>query len=115
MHYSRLLFFLSNLILVTDGTAAAQPVSATIDATRTGSPITKYPEKHNRIVKAMKQVDPSIKVIASGATPEEMSCTYIESRQLGRALSWVLQPHGREFAVSDTGQSHPAAFQHQLV
>ena len=41
MHYNRLLFFLSNLILVTAGTAAAQPVSATIDATRTGSPITR--------------------------------------------------------------------------
>jgi alpha-N-arabinofuranosidase len=44
--------------------------------------ITQYPEKHNRIVKAMKKVDPSIKVIASGATPEEMSWTYIENRQL---------------------------------
>ena len=45
--------------------------------------IIQYPEKHNRIVKAMKKVDPSIKVIASGATPEEMSWTYIENRQLG--------------------------------
>jgi alpha-N-arabinofuranosidase len=45
--------------------------------------ITQYPEKHNRIVKAMKKVDPSIKVIASGATPEEISWTYIENRQLG--------------------------------
>jgi alpha-N-arabinofuranosidase len=45
--------------------------------------VTQYPEKHNLIVKAMKKVDPSIKVIASGATPEEMSWTYIENRQLG--------------------------------
>ncbi|NLT65027.1 MAG: alpha-N-arabinofuranosidase [Acidobacteria bacterium] len=44
--------------------------------------ITQYPEKHNRIVKAMKKVDPSIKVIASSATPEEVSWTYIENRQL---------------------------------
>jgi alpha-N-arabinofuranosidase len=44
--------------------------------------VTQYPEKHNRIVKAMKQIDPTIKVIASGATPEEMSWTYIENRQL---------------------------------
>lgn len=44
--------------------------------------ISQYPEKHNRIVKAMKKVDPTIKVIASGATPEEMSWTYVENRQL---------------------------------
>jgi alpha-L-arabinofuranosidase len=44
--------------------------------------VTQYPEKHNRIVKAMKQIDPTIRVIASGATPEEMSWTYIENRQL---------------------------------
>jgi alpha-N-arabinofuranosidase len=45
--------------------------------------VTQYPEKHNRIVKAMWKIDPTIKVIASGATPEEMSWTYIENRQLG--------------------------------
>jgi alpha-L-arabinofuranosidase len=45
--------------------------------------VTQYPEKHNRIVKAMRDIDPTIKVIASGATPEEMSWTYIENRQLG--------------------------------
>jgi alpha-N-arabinofuranosidase len=44
--------------------------------------ISQYPEKHNRIVRAMKKVDPTIKVIASGATPEEISWTYIENRQL---------------------------------
>jgi alpha-L-arabinofuranosidase len=44
--------------------------------------VTQYPEKHNRIVKAMKKLDPTIKVIASSATPEEMSWTYIENRQL---------------------------------
>ncbi len=41
MHYTRLVFFLSQAILVTAGMAAAQPVAATIDATRTGQPITR--------------------------------------------------------------------------
>jgi alpha-L-arabinofuranosidase len=45
--------------------------------------VTQYPEKHNLFVKAMRKVDPSIKVIASSATPEELSWTYIENRQLG--------------------------------
>ena len=45
--------------------------------------VTQYPEKHNQLVTAMRQVDPSIKVIASSATPEELSWTYIENRQLG--------------------------------
>jgi alpha-N-arabinofuranosidase len=45
--------------------------------------VTQYPEKHNLIVKAMRKVDPAIKVIASSATPEELSWTYIENRQLG--------------------------------
>ena len=45
--------------------------------------LTQYPEKHNLVVKAMKKVDPAIKVVASSATPEELSWTYIENRQLG--------------------------------
>lgn len=45
--------------------------------------VTQYPEKHNQFVRAMRKVDPSIKVIASSATPEELSWTYIENRQLG--------------------------------
>jgi alpha-N-arabinofuranosidase len=45
--------------------------------------ITQYPDKHNLVVKAMRKVDPTIKVIASSATPEELSWTYIENRQLG--------------------------------
>jgi len=45
--------------------------------------VTQYPEKHNLIVKAMRKVDPTVKVIASSATPEELSWTYIENRQLG--------------------------------
>jgi alpha-N-arabinofuranosidase len=44
--------------------------------------VTQYPEKHNLIVKAMRAVDPKVKVIASSATPEELSWTYIENRQL---------------------------------
>ena len=45
--------------------------------------VIQYPEKHNLVVKAMKKVDPTIKVVASSATPEELSWTYIENRQLG--------------------------------
>lgn len=43
--------------------------------------IRQYPDKHNLMVKAMRKVDPTIKVIASGATPEEASWCYIENRQ----------------------------------
>ncbi len=42
----------------------------------------QYVEKHNLVVKAMKKVDRTIKVIASSATPEEASWCYIENRQL---------------------------------
>ena len=45
--------------------------------------ITQYAEKHNLMVQAMRKVDPTIEVIASGATPEEASWCYIENRQLG--------------------------------
>ena len=45
--------------------------------------ITQYAEKHNLMVEAMRKVDPTIEVIASGATPEEASWCYIENRQLG--------------------------------
>ncbi|WP_321470098.1 alpha-N-arabinofuranosidase [uncultured Paludibaculum sp.] len=45
--------------------------------------VTQYPDKHNLFVRAMRKVDPTIKVIASSATPEELSWTYIENRQLG--------------------------------
>jgi alpha-N-arabinofuranosidase len=43
--------------------------------------IRQYPDKHNLMVRAMRVVDPSIKVIASGATPEEASWCYVENRQ----------------------------------
>jgi alpha-L-arabinofuranosidase len=45
--------------------------------------ITQYPEKHNLIVKAMRKADPTVKIIASGATPEETSWCYVETRQFG--------------------------------
>ena len=45
--------------------------------------IRQYAEKHNLMVVAMRKVDPTIKVIASGATPEEASWCYIENRQFG--------------------------------
>src|ERR1017187_5058809 len=38
----------------------------------------QYVEKHNLVVKAMRKVDPAIKVIASSATPEETSWCYID-------------------------------------
>jgi alpha-N-arabinofuranosidase len=44
-------------------------------------PIAQYAEKHNLMVTAMRKVDPTIEVIASGATPEEASWCYIENRQ----------------------------------
>jgi len=57
-----------------------------------------YAEKHNLIVRAMKKVDPTIKFIASGATPEEMSWTYIENRQFstfpGREVVSDRVPYG---------------------
>jgi alpha-L-arabinofuranosidase len=60
--------------------------------------VTQYPEKHNLIVKAMRAVDPKVKVIASSATPEELSWTYIENRQLatfsGRAEEKDRVPFG---------------------
>jgi len=37
--------------------------------------LSDYTKKHNMFVDAMKAVDPSIKIIASGATPAEMSST----------------------------------------
>lgn len=43
--------------------------------------IRQYPAKHNLVVEAMRKADPSIEVIASGATPEEASWCYIENRQ----------------------------------
>src|SRR5664279_2072157 len=43
----------------------------------------QYVEKHNLVVKAMRTVDPAIKVIASSATPEETSWCYIENLQFG--------------------------------
>jgi alpha-N-arabinofuranosidase len=43
--------------------------------------IRQYAEKHNLFVKAMRTVDPTIEVIASGATPEEASWCYVENRQ----------------------------------
>jgi alpha-N-arabinofuranosidase len=43
----------------------------------------QYVEKHNLVVKAMRKVDPAIKVIASSATPEETSWCYIENLQFG--------------------------------
>ena len=45
--------------------------------------ITQYPEKHNLIVKAMRKADPTVKIISSGATPEESGWCYIETRQFG--------------------------------
>jgi len=43
--------------------------------------ITQYPDKHNLVVRAKRKVDPTIKVIASSATPEETTWCYIENRQ----------------------------------
>jgi alpha-N-arabinofuranosidase len=41
----------------------------------------QYAEKHVRIVKAMKKVDPTIKVTSAGATPSELSMMTQENKQ----------------------------------
>src|SRR6266702_2750655 len=41
MHSAKQWFLILTLVTVLTGTSAAQPVSVTIDATRTGQPITK--------------------------------------------------------------------------
>jgi hypothetical protein len=89
MHYTRLFFFLSQVILVIAGTAAAQPVAATIDATRTGPPIAR--------------------LIFGGFM--EPATTGVWAERFRRSSSHT----GRKLTVSGSRQSHAAARQHQRL
>ena len=48
----------------------------------------QYAEKHGRIVKAMKKVDPTIKVTSAGATPSELSMMTQENKQFIPNPNW---------------------------
>ncbi len=51
-------------------------------------PANQYAEKHGRIVKAMKKVDPTIKVTSAGATPSELSMMTQENKQFIPNPNW---------------------------
>lgn len=53
----------------------------------------QYSEKHNRIVKAMKKVDPTIKVTSAGATPAELSMMTQENKQFIPNFWWPPFPN----------------------
>jgi alpha-L-arabinofuranosidase len=50
-------------------------------------PLAQYEIKHNLFAKAMRRVDPSIKLIASGAMPDEMTVTLQNKRITGKVLT----------------------------
>ncbi|HEY4077969.1 MAG TPA: hypothetical protein VGM26_13650 [Rhizomicrobium sp.] len=49
--------------------------------------VTQYSYKHNRFAKAMRKADPSIVLIASGAMPDEMTCTSNARRETGKVIA----------------------------
>ncbi len=49
-------------------------------------PLEQYVIKHNLFAKAMRKVDPSITLLATGATPEEMTIYGISRRLTGKAI-----------------------------
>jgi alpha-N-arabinofuranosidase len=53
----------------------------------------QYAEKHVRIVKAMKKVDPTIKVTSAGATPSELSMMTQENKQFIPNFWWPPFPN----------------------
>jgi alpha-N-arabinofuranosidase len=53
----------------------------------------QYAEKHGRIVKAMKKVDPTIKVTSAGATPAELSMMTQENKQFIPNPFWPAFPN----------------------
>jgi alpha-N-arabinofuranosidase len=50
-------------------------------------PLQQYEIKHNSFAKAMRQVDPTIKLIGSGAMPDEMTVTLQNKRITGKVLT----------------------------
>lgn len=53
----------------------------------------QYSEKHNRIVRAMRKVDPTIKVTSCGATPGELSMMTQENKQFIPNFWWPPFPN----------------------
>ena len=53
----------------------------------------QYAEKHDRIVKAMKKVDPTILVTSAGATPAELSMMTQENKQFIPNFFWPPFPN----------------------
>lgn len=49
--------------------------------------VTQYSYKHNRFAKAMRKADPGIVLIASGAMPDEMTCTSNARRETGKVIA----------------------------
>jgi alpha-N-arabinofuranosidase len=55
-------------------------------------PLNQYEIKHNLFAAAMRRADPSIRLIASGAMPDEMTVTLQGKRINGNVLTKVLSP-----------------------
>ena len=75
--------------------------------------INQYWVKHNMIVQAMKQVDPAIKVIASGASIEEVSWCAIEEEQFARRAKLSVKlpiEYGSDLDFSGAMLAHSADY-----
>ncbi|HEX3357995.1 MAG TPA: hypothetical protein VHS31_13570 [Tepidisphaeraceae bacterium] len=55
-------------------------------------PLNQYEIKHNLFAEAMRRVDPTIRLIASGAMPDEMTVTLQGKRIDGKVLTEILSP-----------------------
>jgi alpha-N-arabinofuranosidase len=64
--------------------------------------LNQYCEKHNRIVKAMKRVDPTIKVTSAGATPAEISMMTQENKQFIPNFWWPPFPNDLPYKFEGT-------------
>ena len=64
--------------------------------------LNQYCEKHNRIVKAMKKVDPAIKVTSAGATPAEISMMTQENKQFIPNFWWPPFPNDLPYKFGGT-------------
>lgn len=64
--------------------------------------LNQYSEKHNRIVKAMKEVDPTIKVTSAGATPAEISMMTQENKQFIPNKWWPEFPNDLPYKFDGT-------------
>jgi alpha-N-arabinofuranosidase len=64
--------------------------------------LNQYSEKHNRIVKAMKKVDPTIKVTSAGATPAEISMMTQENKQFIPNMWWPPFPNDLPYKFEGT-------------